>query len=148
VCDGTIEDASMADKQKKAVPDQEPSHPSYAVPRREQRYPVTAVYQRYVSLKVKIDDVFVPVILHNFSGNGVLFESSVPFEIGSHADCAISISQSLSREISFAIRVKRCQTKSNTFLVGAVIETVADATWFRVFKEVHDYIVQRKGDVY
>ena len=138
----------MADDQKKHVPDRDPSHPSSAVPRREQRYPVTAVYQRYVSLKVKIDDVFVPVILHNFSGSGVLFESSVPFKIGSHADCAISISQSLSREIAFAIRVKRCQTKNDAFFVGAVIETVADATWFRVFREVHDYIMQRKGDVY
>ena len=136
----------MADEQKKADP--KPSYPGSAVPRREQRYPVSGVYQRYVGLKVKIDDVFVPVILHNFSGSGVLFESSVPFEIGAHADCTISISQALSREIAFAIRVKRCQKKNEAFFVGAAIETVADATWFRVFKEVHDYIMQRKGDVY
>jgi len=140
--------APMADEQKKDVPDQDPSYSGYAVPRREQRYPVTGVYQRYVSMNVNIEGVFVPVILHNFSGSGVLFESSVPFEIGALADCAISISQALSREVAFAIRVKHCQAKNEAFLVGAVIETVADATWFRVFTEIHDYIVQRKGDVY
>jgi hypothetical protein len=99
-------------------------------------------------LKVKIDDVFVPVILHNFSDGGVFFESNVPFEIGSHADCAISISQSLSREIAFDVRFKHCRKKDTTFFVGAVIETVADATWFSVFREVHDFIMQRQGDVY
>jgi hypothetical protein len=138
----------MTAEQKHAVPDAEPSKTSYAVTRREQRYPVPGVYQRYVSLKVKRDNVFVPVILHNFSGSGVLFESKVPFEIGSHADCAISISRSLSREIAFDIRVKHCRKKDTTFFVGAAIETVADATWFSVFREVHDFIMQRQGDVY
>ena len=138
----------MAADQKKAVPGPEPSYTRYAVPRREQRYPVPGVYQRYISLKVKRDHVFVPVILHNFSGRGVLFESRVPFEMGAHADCVISISQSLSRDIAFDIRVKHCQTKNKTFFVGAAIETVADATWFHIFREVHDYIMQRQGDVY
>jgi hypothetical protein len=138
----------MAAEQEKAVPDSEPSNTSYAVPRREQRHPVPAVYQRYIILKVKIDDVFVSVILHNFSGSGVLFESQVPFEIKSYADCVISIPQSLSREIAFDIRGKHCQKKNNTFFVGAAIETAADATWFNIFREVHDFIMQRQGDVY
>lgn len=136
----------MVDERKKADP--VPSIPRYAVPRRERRLPVPAVYQRYIDLKVKIDDVFVPVVLHNFSGIGILFESRGPFEIESYVDCVISISQSLSREIGFGIRVKHCEEKDDAFFVGTAIETADNTTWFNVFKEVHDFIMQRKGDVY
>jgi hypothetical protein len=138
----------MADEPKKTDPDSEPSNAHYAGRRREQRHPVPAVYQRYIHLKVKIGDDFVPVILLNFSGSGVLFESSVPLERESSAGCVISIPWSLSREIAFDIRVKHCEKENSTFFVGAAIEKTADATWFDVFREVHDYIMQRQGDVY
>ena len=130
----------MSGEQEKAVPDSEQ--------RREQRHPVPAVYQRYINLKVTIDDVIVPVILHNFSAGGVLFESRVPFEIKTYADCVISIPRSLSREIDFDIRVKHCQKKNNTFFIGAAIETAVDATWFNIFREVLGFIMQRQGEVY
>jgi hypothetical protein len=145
---GINEDKLMADEQKKAVPNPEPSNANYAVPRREQRHPVSAVYQRYIDLKVQIGNIFVPVILHDFSGSGVLFESQVPLEIESCADCVISISRSLSKEIAFDVRVKHCRKKEDTFLVGAAIETAADTTWFEIFKEAHDFIMQRQGSVY
>jgi hypothetical protein len=138
----------MADEPKKAGPDPEPSKTQYAVPRREPRHPVPAAYQRYFHLKVKIGDDFVPVILHNFSGSGILFESRVPFGIEASAGCVISIPWSLSREIAFAIRVKHCEKENNAFFVGAAIEKAVDATWFDVFREVHDYIMQRQGNVY
>jgi len=136
----------MADEQENA--DSEPSNTSYAVPRREQRHPVSAVYQRYITFKVQIDNIFVPVILHNFSGSGVLLESQVPLEIEMCADCVISISRSLSKEIAFDICVKHCRIKDTTFLVGAAIDMAADATWFEIFKEVHDFIMRRQGRVY
>jgi hypothetical protein len=145
---GTSGDDSMADEQKNAGPDSGPSDTSFAVSRREQRLPVPAVYHRYINLNVKINDVFVPVILQNFSGSGVLFESQEPFAIESRADCVISLPQSLSKEIAFDIRVKHCRKKKDTFFIGATIETVADATWFNVFREVHDFIMERQGDVY
>jgi hypothetical protein len=138
----------MAAEQEKPVSDAEPVNTGYAVPRREQRYPVPAVYQRYVTLKVKMDEVFVSVILHNFSGSGVLFESRERFELKSYADCFVSIPRSLSREISFDIRVKHCREKNNVFFIGAAIETAADATWFNIFREVLAFIMQRQGDVY
>jgi hypothetical protein len=144
----SLEDEAMVDEQKKDGTDPEFSNTSYAVPRREQRLPVPAVYQRYIHLKVKIDNVFVPSILHNFSGIGILFESQGPFEIESYVDCVISIFQALSREIAFGIRVKHCEKKDNAFYVGAAIETADNATWFNIFKEVHDFIMLRKGDVY
>ena len=138
----------MVDKQQKDVPDPEPSNTSYAVPRREQRLPVPAVYLRYIKLKVKISKVFVSVILQNFSGIGILFESKVPFEIQSPVNCVISISRALSREIAFDVRVKHCEKKNNTFLIGAEIERAADETWLNVFRAVHDFILQRQDDVY
>ena len=138
----------MVDEQKKDVPETEPSNTSYAVPRRAQRHPVPAVYLRYIKLKVKIDRVFVSVILQNFSGVGILFESKVPFEIQSHVDCVISISRALSREVAFDVRVKHCEKKNNTFLVGAEIEKAADETWLNVFRAVHDFILQRQDDIY
>ena len=138
----------MADEPKKADPDHERSNTQYAVPRREPRHPVPAAYQRYIHLKVKIGAELVPVILHDFSGSGILFESRVPFGIEASAGCVISIPWSLSREIAFAIRVKHCEKENNTFFVGAAIEKTADATWFAVFSEVHDFIMQRQGDVY
>ncbi len=130
----------MTDEQKKGV------HGSER--RWEERHPVPAVYQREINLKVKIDNVFVPVILHNFSNSGVLFESQMPCEMGASADCVISIPRSLSRELAFAIRVKHCQKKHTAFFVGAVIEAPVDATWFNIFREVHDFIMQRQGEVY
>ena len=144
----SLEDESMADDLKKGVPGPEPSNTSYAVPRQVQRHPVPAVYLRYINLKVRIDNVFVPVSLQNFSGRGILFESQVPFEIKSYVDCAISISRSLSREIAFHVRVKHCEKKNITFLVGAEIETAADETWLDVFRAVHDFILQRQDDIY
>lgn len=139
----------MVDGQKKGAPGPEPPKAGHAEPRREQRHPVPAVYLRYINLKVKIGRVFVPVILQNFSGIGILFESRVPFETASHAGCVISISRALSREIAFDVRVIHCEKKNNTtFLVGAEIETAADETWLNVFRAVHDFILQRQDDVY
>ena len=138
----------MVNGQKKDDPVSEPSPAPYAVPRREQRHPISAVYQRYIDLKVQIDSVFVPVILHNFSGSGVLFESQVPLAIESSFDCVISVSRSLSQEIAFDVRVKHCRKKEETFLIGAAIGTAVDATWFEVFKEAHDFIMRRQGSVY
>ncbi len=137
----------MANGQKKGGPD--PSHAGHADRRREQRVPVPAVYLRYISLKVKIGNVFVSVALQNFSGTGILFESRVPLEIRSHARCVISISRAISREIAFDVRVQHCEKKNNdVFLVGAEIEAAADETWLNVFRAVHDFILQRQDDVY
>jgi hypothetical protein len=116
--------------------------------RRDQRFEVPAVYQRYVQLRVKAGNKFVPASLSNFSRRGVLFECTTPFDIDTHTECIISVSLLLSRDISFGIAVKYCKKKEQTFRIGATIETVADSTWFNVFAEIHDFIVQRQDSVY
>jgi hypothetical protein len=116
--------------------------------RLEKRYEVPAVYQRYIQLSVKSSSNFVPAVLYNFSRRGILFECTEPFDIDTHAECIISISRLLSRNISFGIAIKYCKKNEQAFRVGAIIETVADATWFNVFVEIHDFIVQRQDSVY
>jgi len=116
--------------------------------RLEKRYEVPAVYQRYIQLRVKAGNNFVPAVLNNFSRRGILFECMAPFDVDTHAECIISISRLLSRDISFGIAVKYCKKNEQAFRIGAIIETVADATWFNVFVEIHDFIVQRQDSVY
>ena len=116
--------------------------------RLEERYEVPAVYQRYVQLRVKSGDDFIPAVLSNFSRHGILFECPAPFDAGTHVACIIAVPRLLSQDISFGIAVKYCSKKERAFIIGAVIDTIADATWFNVFVEIHDFIVQRQDSVY
>jgi hypothetical protein len=116
--------------------------------RREARFPVPSVYQRSITLRVKSRGDFSTVVLGAFSRSGILFVSSAPLEAGSDAECIISMPGVLSRDIAFCITVKHCLQKDDIFLVGAAIATVADAVWFDIFAEVHDFIMKRRDDVY
>ena len=116
--------------------------------RSHERYQVPAVYQRYITLRVKAGESFIPAVLLNFSRNGIMFESTTSFDAGLVASCIISAPQLLTRDISFNFRVKYCTPRSGFFEIGAEIETLTDATWFDIFTEVHDFIMKRKGVVY
>ena len=138
----------MIDEQDDGFPGRESTW-DLSEKRREERYPVTAVYQRYITMKVKSGSDFVSVAMGNFSRSGVLFVSPVMIPADSHAECIISIPRLLSKDISFGIHVRHCFNKEeNSFLVGASIESVADETWFAIFTEVHDFIMRRRDAVY
>ncbi|OGW40245.1 MAG: hypothetical protein A2X58_08480 [Nitrospirae bacterium GWC2_56_14] len=115
--------------------------------RREKRYNVPDACQQYIKLRVKRGDEFVPAILGNFSRNGILFESPVPFSQGEHTACTISISLVLSHEISFDIEVRYCYADQVSHITGASIDTISDEIWFDAFVEVYDLIVLRQGSV-
>jgi hypothetical protein len=115
--------------------------------RRERRYDVPDACQKYIKLRVKSGNEFVPAILGNFSRKGILFECPVSFGQGKHTECIISISLLLAREISFGIEVRYCYEDHGSYIMGASIDTISDETWFDVFAEVHDFIVLRKGSV-
>lgn len=116
--------------------------------RLDKRYEVPAFYQRYVQLRVKAGNDFVPAVLSNFSRHGILFECTEPFDVDTNAECIITISRLMSRDILFGIAVKYCRKNETAFRIGASIETIADATWFNVFVEIHDFIVKRQDNVY
>jgi hypothetical protein len=127
----------------------EPSEEEYAHVRREKRHAVPAIYQQYIDLKVKSGEKFEQVVLYDFSRTGIRFESTLPLTEGSRAECVISIHRSLSQNVAFGICVKSCRGKEGrSFVIGAEIDTIVDATWFNIFIEVHDFIVRRQGAVY
>ena len=124
------------------------SQDSVMVRRREERYPVPEVYRQYFELRIRAQETFVTVALDNLSRSGILFESPLPLPVDSRVECLISVSRSLSKEVSFAVRVKHCRQSGGSFLVGAAIDSVADEVWFDIFLEVHDFIIARQGSIY
>ncbi len=116
--------------------------------RKEKRYRVPSVYRQHVQLRVRKDDACVHAEIDNFSRSGILFISPEPFDVESYAECVISMSKWLAKDVSFGTRIKSCVEKEGSFLIGASIESVADAVWFEVFVEIHDFVVRRQGAVY
>jgi hypothetical protein len=109
----------------------------------DKRYHVPAVYKQHVKLQVRCGKTCEHVEIGNFSRRGILFVSPVRMELGSSVDCVISITQWLEKEVSFGARIKHCVENNGSFLIGANIESVADANWFEVFAEVHDFVVRQ-----
>jgi hypothetical protein len=137
----------MNDEQKKASHDSGDAG-TFIEKRKEERYHVSTVYRQYIELRVKAGGAYVPVVPLNFSRHGILFESPVPLNADSSIECLISIPRLLSKDIVFGTRIKHCQKKGNSFIISAAIDTIADATWFNIFMEVHDFIVQRRDTIY
>jgi len=111
--------------------------------RMDERYHVPAVYKQHVKLRVRSGNAFECVDIGNFSRRGILFVSPVRLAMDSSVDCIISITQWLEKEVSFGARIKHCVEKNGCFLIGANIESVADANWFEVFAEVHDFVMRQ-----
>ena len=113
--------------------------------RREERYDAPDGSKQYIKLQVKNGSEFVPATLANFSRNGILFESPVPFRKGQQATCVLSVSLLLSREVSFDVEIKYCYADNGSHITGASIDAISDHVWFDVFVEVYDFIVLRQG---
>jgi hypothetical protein len=137
----------MAEKKDEDTPAGD-ARDGFAERRREERFSVPDVYSRYITLKVKVGEEFVPAVLGNFSRHGILFESPAPFEQGARTQCIIAVSLLLSREISIGINVRYCYSHEKGHIIGAYIEDISDEVWFDVFVGVHDFIVVRQGAVY
>lgn len=136
----------MADKTGRISPSVG-SQEEFAEKRREERYDVPDACRKYIELRVKSGDKFVPALLGNFSRNGILFECPVSYSQGEHTECIVAISLLLSRAISFGIEVKYCYADHGSYITGASIATITDETWFDVFAEVQDFIALRQGSV-
>ncbi len=68
-------------------------------------------------------------------------------EAGSEAECVISVSLLVARNISFKIQVKYCLKNNDSYIIGAAIDTISDENWFDVFVEIHDFIALNKDSV-
>lgn len=87
--------------------------------------------------------------LVDFSRKGIRIISEVPLIVGEDVKCEVFMPKSLSKAVRFKARVRFCSRSSvNRFTVGAEIMEIEDEIWFRVFKRIYDYIVERRGDVF
>ena len=110
--------------------------------RREMRFPLPEIYQKYIILKINISGIFVPVILANFSQHGLQFICSQPLEADSVKDCVLVTSQTIGRQVYFKARVRHCAKQNEEYIVGAQIEEISDSASFDFFTSVHDYILE------
>lgn len=119
--------------------------------RKETRYPVPEIYRHYITLKIKPNiDNFIPVVLLDFSHHGVKLKSPIYMDNDSVFECLISVPVSLTREIEFKAKVRYCteDNVSEEFIVGAEIIEIPNGLWFNVFKKVHDFILEGRGEVF
>lgn len=116
--------------------------------RRDKRYRIPEIYQKYISLKLATEEGYVEAALFDFSEHGIKIISPVPLAVGALQGCLVSAPASLSKEVSFAARIRQCFEHEGWFIAGAEIEEIHDEVWFRVFKKVHDFIHQRVGEVF
>lgn len=137
----------MTDERDKSSPDAVPEG-GREERRRDKRYTIPPVYRRYISLSVRNGDKPVDAVLSIFSRHGILFESPLPYAVGTHTKCILSIPRLLSRDIELGLEVRFCKQDADVFLIGAAIETIADELWFNVFVEIHDFIMQRQDAIY
>lgn len=111
--------------------------------RKEKRHPVPHIYQKYIGLRIKHNEDFLPVGLLDLSEHGVRIKSPVKFSAGSVIECIVSIPESLTKEVAFKAKIRHWLKEDDSFILGAEIEEVEDRVWFRVFRKVHDFISEK-----
>jgi PilZ domain len=119
--------------------------------RKEIRYGVPEIYQKYVTFKIRKDPgEFVPVELLDFSLYGIKMKDSFVWAVDSPMECVISAPKSLTREIPFSAKVKYCiqNEQGEGYLIGAEIIQNGDHLWLNIFSKVHDYINEKIGDIF
>jgi len=112
--------------------------------RKEARYPIPDIYQKYIGLEIKAGRRFVPAGLLDLSERGIRLRSLLPLDAGLLIECRVSAPRSLTRRVAFKARVRHCFRDGDWFVSGAEIEEVPDRLWFRIFKKVHDFISEKE----
>jgi phosphoglycolate phosphatase len=116
--------------------------------RRETRYEIPDVFQKYLEMRVRIADELIPVRILDFSEHGFRIESPVPLDEGKMRECTVSAPRSLQREVALTALIRHCHEEGNVFVAGARIEKVESELWFRVFKSTLKYITERSGEIF
>jgi hypothetical protein len=108
--------------------------------RKETRYPLPEAFQAFILLEVAAGSMTVPVVLTNFSMNGIQFQSPQSMERDTNLECFLRAKHMVGKEVRFKTSVKYCKGHDEAFLVGAEIEEVSDASDFNFFLSVFDFI--------
>jgi hypothetical protein len=119
--------------------------------RKEIRHAVPKIYQKYVTLRIKIESgEFFPVELLDFSLSGIKIRNPFEFVVDSTVECLISIPKSFTKETGFNAKIKYCiwNDSDESYWVGAEIIQTSEELWLNIFSRVHDFIKERIGDIF
>jgi hypothetical protein len=108
--------------------------------RRESRYPMPEIYQRYLKFLVDVSGIFIPAKLINFSRRGLSFVIADELSVNSSHRCIISTAQTTRKEASFNFRIRRCSEHGDGYLVDAEIEDISDGPSFDFFENIVSFI--------
>lgn len=104
----------MTDENKR---EEEQQQARFVEKRHEERFGVPDRCRQYMTLQIQAGKERFPAVLANFSRSGILFESAIPLVQGARAECIISISLLLSREMTFSVHVKYCYKNGDSYIV-------------------------------
>jgi phosphoglycolate phosphatase len=116
--------------------------------RSETRYSVPEVARKYVRLLIRTEGGDTPALLLGISEHGLKFQCARRLVPGSSLQCAVSLPDSLPREVELAIRVKYTVDEGETHVSGAAIEHVESEMWFKVFRQTLKFIRDRHGEMF
>lgn len=111
--------------------------------RRETRYPVPEIYQKFISMKVGGSDSLMTVTLSNFSRQGLQFNCPEPLETGSLKEVRLLTSPASAHEVALKVSIRYCNKNDGGYTVGGRIEESPDGVIIDFFKNVHDLILDK-----
>ncbi len=113
--------------------------------RKEERHAVPDPCRQYITFTVKNGPDQVRGVIGNFSRSGILFECPKQFNKGDRAECALRVTTSVVREVTFGIEVRYCYDNKGSFIIGAAINAISEEKWFDAFEKLFDMIVTRQS---
>jgi phosphoglycolate phosphatase len=125
-------------------------HPDQRIPerRREKRHVVPSLCQKYLEFKMMIGKDYIPAAILDFSEHGLKLKCPVPLDPGSKRETTISVPKSLQKEISLSLGIRHCSEEHGYYIIGAEIEKVGSDLWFKVFRNILQFIKDREGDIF
>lgn len=116
--------------------------------RSEERHFVPEINRKYVQMEMQDSDAYVRVYLMDFSPHGLKFLSPVKQDVGSTISCKLSIPNSMSQMVLLKVEIRHIEEAEGKHLLGGEIVEVEDKNLLEMFKQVHDFISEREGEVY
>ena len=114
--------------------------------RKEPRYAIPKMYQKFITLKIKKgDDEFIPAKVLDVSLSGIkIGGDQIKLGVGSVIDCSIYIPKFLPGEAHFSAKIQYCMEdkEHRYYFIGAETIQGSHESWVKIFFRVHDLISQ------
>ncbi|MBE9541205.1 MAG: PilZ domain-containing protein [Proteobacteria bacterium] len=112
------------------------------------RHLIPEINRKYIQMEMQDSDAFIQVYLIDFSLHGLRFLSPVKQDVGSTIACKLSIPNSMSQVVLLKVDIRHIEEAEGGYILGGEIADVDDTIWLEMFKQVHDFISEREGEVY